>query len=340
MKVMLTGGTGFVGAWTARAIVDAGHEVRYLVRTPAKLADSAQALGLETSDHVVGDIADADAVDAAMVGCDAVVHCAAVVALGPDAAEEMSRTNLAGAHNVVGKAVDRGLDPVVYVSSLAAVFEPRLPLLSADLPVAPGLDAYGASKAEVEHYVRDLQDQGAPVVITYPGAVLGPPAGQMSGEATEGIEKAMAMRIVPGRRSAWTVCDVRDLGRIHAALLEPGRGPRRFAAGGIRIEAREIARLLSEVSGRRLVHLPVPDALLRGFGRVEDRLHLGTPITYPRMQYYTRMPEADNEPLETELGVRFRPPRETLRDAVEGLRALGRLQRGEASRAAAPRIPG
>ena len=43
------------------------------------------------------------------------------------------------------------------------------------------------------------------------------------------------------------------------------------------------------------------------------------------MEYFTRMPEADNGPIEQELGVRFRPPRETITDAVAGLRALGRL---------------
>jgi nucleoside-diphosphate-sugar epimerase len=325
VKVLVTGGTGFVGAWTARAIVDAGHQVRYLVRTPDKLGPTAGALGLDTTDHVVGDITDADSVREALGGCDAVVHCAAVVAIGPDAAERMSRTNLAGARNVLGQAVELGLDPVVHVSSLAAVFEPDLSLLTADLPVAGGLDGYGVSKAEVEVYVRGLQEQGAPVVITYPGMVLGPPAGSQAGEATEGVEKGARMRLIPGRAAAWTVCDVRDLGRVHAAVLEPGRGPRRYAAGGVRIDAHEIAELLTDATGRRMVHLPVPDALLRGFGRVQDRLHLGTPMTAARMDYYTRMPEADNGPVERELGVRFRSPRETLHDAVAGLRRLDRL---------------
>lgn len=325
MKVLVTGGTGFVGAWTARAIVDAGHEVRYLVRTPEKLETSVGALGLDTSDHVVGDITEAGSVRAALTGCDAVVHCAAVVAFGPDAAEEMTRTNLAGARNVLGQAVELGLDPVVHVSSIAAVFDPRLSLLTADLPVAAGLDDYGVSKAEVEVYARELQEQGAPVVTTYPGMVLGPPAGNQAGEATEGIEKGIKMRVIPGRRAAWTVCDVRDLGRVHAATLEPGRGPRRYAAGGARIGAREIAEVMSEASGRRLLHLPVPDAVLRGLGRTQDRLHLHTPVTASRMQYYTRMPEADNGPVERELGVCFRPPRETITDAVAGLRRLGRL---------------
>ena len=225
MRILVTGGTGFVGAWTSRAVQDAGHQVRFLVRDPAKLAVSAGALGVTTSDHVVGDMTDAEAVRRALDGCDAVVHCAAVVALDPAAAGRMARANLAGAGNVLGLAVERGLDPVVHVSSIAAVFRPDLDLLTGDLPLAEGLDAYGRSKAEVEAYARGLQDAGAPVQITYPGMVVGPPAGQMLGEATDGVRAAVRMRVIPGRGAAWTVCDVRDLGRVHAALLRPGRAP-------------------------------------------------------------------------------------------------------------------
>ncbi|GAA1941159.1 NAD-dependent epimerase/dehydratase family protein [Nocardioides marmoribigeumensis] len=325
MKVLLTGGTGYVGAWTAKACVDAGHEVRYLVRTPEKLARSAGALGLDTSDHVVGDITDSGSVRRAMEDCEAVIHCAAVVALGPEDAEWMSRTNLEGARHVLGQAVEQGLDPVVHCSSAAALFRPGLPVLTADLPVLGGLDDYGRSKGEVEEYARSLQSAGAPVVCTYPVMVLGPPAGDQLGEANEGLLKGLRLRMLPGTGATWTVCDVRDLGRAHAALLEPGRGPRRYVTGGVTVPVREAARVLSEVSGRRVLHVPVPDAALRGFGRLQDRLRLGTPMTASAMEYYTRMPDADNEPMRTDLGVEFRDPRETLADACDGLRRLGHL---------------
>ncbi len=325
MRVLLTGGTGYVGAWTARACVDAGHQVRYLVRTPGKLAKAAGALGLDTSDHVVGDITDAGSVRAALEGCDAVVHCAAVVALGPDDADWMCETNLTGARNVLGQAVELGLDPVVHCSSAAALFRPGLDLLTADLPVLGGLDDYGRSKGQVEEYARSLQAAGAPVVTTYPVMVLGPPAGEQLGEANEGLLKGLRLRMLPGTGATWTVCDVRDLGRAHAALLEPGRGPRRYVTGGVTLPVRDAARILTEVSGRRVVHVPVPDAALRGFGRLQDRLHLGTPMTASAMEYYTRMPDADNGPMERELGVAFRDPRETLADACDGLRRLGHL---------------
>ena len=325
VKVLLTGGTGFVGSWTAKAVEDAGHDVRFLVPTPDKLAHSAGALGVDVTDHVVGDITDAESVRGALEGCDAVVHCAALVAIGPGAAERMARTNLDGARNVLGQAVELGLDPAIHVSSLAAVFEPGLTRLTADLPVADGLDDYGASKAAVETYVRDLQDRGAPIHITYPGMVIGPPAGDQLGEATEGVRAASRLRVIPGRDAAWTVCDVRDLGRVHAALLRPGTAPGRWAAGGVRLGVADIVRALALANGRRMVRLPVPDGVLRGFGRVQDRLRLRTPMTGAAMEYYTRMPESDNEPLERELGVTFRDPYETLADAVAGLRDAGML---------------
>jgi nucleoside-diphosphate-sugar epimerase len=325
MRVLVTGGTGFVGSWTAKAVEEAGHQVRFLVRTPEKLAKSAGAIGVDVSDCVVGDIADRESVRDALVGCDAVIHCAAVVAIGRGAAEKMLGTNLEGARNVLGQAVELGLGPAIYVSSIAAVFSTGLSLLTADLPVAKGLDDYGASKACVEEYVRELQGDGAPIHTTYPGMVIGPPAGDQLGEATEGVVAASRLRVIPGRDAAWTVCDVRDLGQVHAALLSHAGAPARWAAGGIRLRAAEIARGLAEANGRRMVHLAVPDGLLRRFGRVQDRLGLHTPLTGAAMEYYTRMPESDNEPLERELGVTFRDPYVTLADAVSGLRAVGKL---------------
>jgi nucleoside-diphosphate-sugar epimerase len=325
VKVLLTGGTGYVGARTAKACFDAGHEVRYLVRTPEKLAQAAGALGLDTSDFVKGDITDAESIRRALEGCDAVIHCAAVVALGPEDAAWMSETNLTGARNVLGQAVEMGLDPVVYCSSAAAVFRPGLEVLTADLPVSGGLDDYGRSKGEVEEYARGLQADGAPVISTYPVMVLGPPAGEQLGEANEGLLKGLKLRMLPGTGASWTVCDVRDLGRAHAAMLEPGRGPRRYVTGGVTVPIREAARILTEVSGRRILHVPIPDGALRGFGRLQDKLHLKTPMTAAAMEYYTRMPDADNGPMRDELGVEFRDPRETIADACDGLRSLGHL---------------
>lgn len=329
MLVLVTGGTGFVGAWTAKAAQQAGHQVRFLVRNPDRLTTSAERIGVDVGDHVVGDIADRAATTAALDGCDAVIHCAAMVSTDPNRADEMLHTNLEGARNVLGEAARAGIDPIVHVSSFTALFRPHLDVLHADLPVVGGSDGYGRSKAAVEAYARGLQDGGAPVNITYPGMVLGPPAGDQFGEAAEGVEAAVKMRGVPGRGAAWIVIDVRDLADLHVALLEPGRGPRRYMAGGQRVPVDTLASMIGAAAGRSLAVYPVPDVALRSAGRLLDVvgpfLPFETPINSAAMQYYTQMPESDDTPSRRDLGIIQRDPADTIADTVEGLRQVGRL---------------
>lgn len=327
MRVLVTGGTGFVGGWTAKAIADVGHSVRFLVRNPDRLQTSVAKLDVDVSDFAVGNITDRVSVRDALRGCDAVVHSAALVAVDPRQTNEMLTTNMQGAQNVLGQAVELGLDPIVHVSSFTALFHPGLAMLTADLPVVGGADGYGTSKAQVEIYARGLQDAGAPVNITYPGMVLGPPVGDQFGEAGEGVRAALQMHAIPGRSAAWLVVDVRDLAALHAALLGPGRGPRRYTAGGHRVPAAELATMLGRVAGTPMVAVPIPDTALRVAGAVLDRagrfLPFGTPFTSAGMQYYTQMPASDDSPSERELGITYREPRETVADTFEALRAAG-----------------
>lgn len=325
MHVLVTGGTGFVGGWTAKAIADAGHSVRFLVRNPDRLQTSVAALGVDTSDYAVGDIKDRESVRKALTGCDAVVHSAALVATDPRQTAQMLATNMEGARNVLGQAVQLGLDPIVHVSSFTALFHPNMGTLTADLPVVGGTDGYGTSKAQVEIYARGLQDAGAPVNITYPGMVLGPPVGDQFGEAGEGVKAALQMHAIPGRSAAWMVVDARDVAAVHAALLEPGRGPRRYMVGGQRVSVTELATMLGEVADTPMVAVPVPDSVLRAAGTVLDfvgpYLPFDNPVTAAGMQYFTQMPASDDSPAENDLGITFHDARTTLADTVAALRS-------------------
>lgn len=329
VRVLVTGGTGFVGAWTAKAVAEAGHHVRFLVRDPARLVTSVAELGVDITDYVQGDIADESSTAAALDDCQAVIHCAAMVSTDPRQAQTMMRTNRDGGRNVLGAAAERGLDPIVHVSSFTALFRPGLDVLHADLPVVGGSDGYGRSKAEVEKYARGLQEAGAPVAITYPGMVLGPPAGNQFGEAAEGVRTALGLRGLPGRGAAWLVVDVRDVAALHVALLTPGKGPRRYTAGGRRIPITELASMIGDAAGRSLRVYPVPDAILRSVGRLTDAvggyLPFDTPLSEAATQYYTQMPRSDDTPSERELGITYRDPRETFADLVSGMRRVGLL---------------
>ena len=330
MRVMVTGATGFVGAWTTKALVDAGHEVRALVRSPDRLDRNLEPIGVEVTDYVVGDMTDAPVVRRAVAGCDAVLHAAAFVSTSRRHAPAMLEANPRGAQLVLGAGLDAGCDPVVHVSSVSALFRPGLDRLHADLPVADAETAYGRSKATAETVARSLQAEGAPVTITYPGGVLGPGAGDAFGESAAGLALLLRIRVSP-RAAHFPIVDVRDVAAVHAAAMVPGRGPRRYLCGGKAVPIPELAAILNDITGCRFAAAPVPGRVMRAVGSAADGLTavvpFHTPITHEAMVVLTQLPPTDDRPAVDELGVHFRPPRDTLADTIASLCEAGRLRR-------------
>jgi uncharacterized protein YbjT (DUF2867 family) len=93
MRVLVTGGTGYVGCHTVAALAGQGHQVRLLVRARDRIAPALDPLGVAGADAVAGDVTSAAAVEEAMLGCDAVVHAAAVFSLDPRQAAVMQQAN-------------------------------------------------------------------------------------------------------------------------------------------------------------------------------------------------------------------------------------------------------
>jgi len=337
---MVTGGTGFVGAHSVRALRQAGHEVTLLVRDPRRIGSNLGPLGVGVGglDHVVGDMGDTAAVTRAMRGCDAVLHSAAMVTLERRRAAEMLAANPAGAKVVLDAAVDAGLDPIVYVSSTSALFAPGIGRLHADLPPTTATSAYGRSKAAAEDHARRHQVDGAPVTITYPAGVVGPSAGTAAGEMAGAIALQLRTGLLPVADGAVSHVDVRDLAAVHAAVMEPGRGPRRFMCGGHHLTMSQLAGIYRRLTGRAFPVLPLPAVSLRGFGRVMDAVMRVTPVdsvlTAEAMTLLTRWVETDDRAIVEELGVALRPPEETLADAILSLLADGAVTRRQAGRLA------
>lgn len=335
MRVMVTGATGFVGSHTAVALLESGHEVRALVRDPAKLARVFEARGIDPPEHVVGDVADAASVERAERGCDAVVHTAAVVAMAAGRAQEVLDTNARGVEHVVGGAVRRGIGHVVYVSSVGALFQPGGPVVTADSPVVPGENAYAKSKSDAEITVRRLQDEGAPIRTVYPTAVIGPEDPGLS-EANHAL-RTFARDVVLLTSGGFQLVDVRDLAGIIVRLVGHDGGPPRYVAGGHYLRWRELADLLDEVTGARVRRLPLPGSWVRIGGHVCDRLKrirdFDFPMTAEGMTYATQWNGADSSKTLAELGIRFRDPDETLFDALRWMVRAGHLDPGCAGKA-------
>jgi dihydroflavonol-4-reductase len=323
MKILVTGGTGFVGSHAVEALVGAGHEVHLLVRNPTKIDAVFKRRGIEIAGHTVGDMADAEAVRNAMTGCEAVLHAAANM-YGDGAVLD---ANVRGVNNAVGIACELGLDPILYISTIAAMYPPPGDVIRVDDPIVNLKTTYGQSKAEGERYARELQASAKPVVTIYPAAIYGPDDPGM-GEPLKGLRDALRFGW-PITATGVSIIDVRDLASLVVACLEPNLGPRRFMAGGHYISWPRFADICDEITGRHTRRVPLPPLVLRGVGRLLDLAKRVVPFEYPLTHeaslMMTNFAPCDSRPTLEQLDVTFRPTEETIADAIRWLYEQGEI---------------
>jgi len=343
VRVALTGGTGYVGSFTAKALIEAGHTPRALVRSADKLTARLEALGVDPGkvDVVVGDMTDAAAAQSAVEGCDAAIHAAAAVAvLNRSEAERAYDINVTGTRNVLDASLAAACDPIVHVSSVAVFGHDGPPVITAEDPVTKSDNPYTRSKAVADEYARALQADGKPIVIAYPGGVTGPAAGDSYGEVADGFVSMLKTGCLVTNAGGIDVIDVRDLAAALVAMLQPGRGPRRYTVGGRFVGLPEIGALIRELTGRRFPVLPVPGGVFRGLGRATDRVRRVAPFetvfTEEAMQALTLARPTEDSAVEQDLGVHYRDVTETVAASLRALydggllsaRHVGRIATG------------
>ncbi len=328
MRVLVTGGTGFVGACITAELVDAGHDARLLVRRPEQVPVSLAPYGVAVGDVVAGDVLDGEAVRRALDGCDAVVHAAAVFSLDSRRAEEILRTNVRAAELVLAGAVERGVDTVVHISSTIALTRyggsgPDLPL--GDLPYP-----YAQSKIASEKVARRLQTAGAPVVTVYPGGVLGP-HDPYRGDQSERLRWQVLGRMGMWPRGGAHMVDVRTVSQVVGAVIADGHRPRRFVVPGYHATGELLFSTLEKVTGRRFPHVILPPWAVRPpiralevvQRRLPGRLHM--PAELEGVELTIRDTRLDDTPARDELGVEPLPFDQTVRDTIVWLVESGRL---------------
>ncbi len=327
MLVLVTGATGFVGSHAVAALRRHGHDVRILVRDPGRVAGALGAHGVR-AEVVQGDMTDPVAVAAAVKGCDAAIHAAGEVGVEGGTGPKTT-ANVDGVRTVIGAALEAQLDPVVYTSTITVHLPTTESVITPHSPLAEPLSTYGASKRDAELLVRKWQGQGAPVTSFTIGGVYGPISPHLDGSFGAILAALETFMLVPP--GGLGVVDVRDLTTMLSRAVEPGRGPRRFLAGGQYVTWAQWTQALGVAAGVDVGHQEVTAAEMIDLGRQFDRLRAegrsSAPLSEEAAIIMTSGVPTDDSATLVELGCRYRPLAETFADTVEYLRAIGRLAR-------------
>ena len=328
MRILLTGASGFLGRRLANALA-ARHELRLLLRPTARRE------GLPAAEVVAGDVADPAAVEAAVAGCEGIVHGAALVRiLAPRS--EFERVNVGGTEAVLAAARRHGVGRLLHVSSFMALGAteggPGGELDETAEPAdRPWINEYERTKTLADRLVRRAAEDGLPALLLYPTVIYGP------GDLTEGnLVVRHLLDLAAGRVPAllgrperrWNYVHVDDVVAGAVAALERGRPGDRYLLGGENVRLDAFYRLLSELGGIRVPSRRLPDAVATLFGALAKggaRLAGGTPrLTPDLVEVYRHDWAYRSTTAEAELGYRPRSLATGLAETIAWLRAEGR----------------
>jgi len=332
MKVLVTGGTGFVGSALVRHLLTAGYEVRVLARHK-KNRFLLEGLDVEVFD---GDIISPEAVDRAVKDCSIVFDAASIYAFYPfweKDARALYKINVQGTINLLNAALKYKVERFIHTSTVAVINREPVGRPADEFT---GFDYskgshYARSKFLAEQEVLKFSKKGLPAIILNPAIVIGERDYKPtpSGEA---IVKFLNHSYPGYFDTTWAVADVDDVARAHISAIKNGTiGERYILCNKKHYTLKEIFNFLEDISGVRAPRINIPYFLLFIFVHIDEFLSCKIFKKKPLMptegvKFCKNSIHYDNSKAVNELGYSPTPIKETLGKAVSWYRKNGYIQ--------------
>ena len=256
MRILITGGTGFLGSHLCRRMLQDGHEVRVLSR----LTSSPTALNGIPVECVLGDVTDVESVKRAVQACDWVIHAAA--SLG-DAKLDMDRqwqVNVEGTRYAVQACLEHNVKRLLHISSVAALGVPEDPARPASEDYPFNLQVSGSpyplSKHRAEEVVLAGVERGLDAVIVNPAFIFGPHGQRYHGVGM--LHKVRRSWLVTYFGGGLCAVHVLDVVEGIVAALRHGRKGQHYILGGENLPFRALFERSARALQLRRQLVPVP----------------------------------------------------------------------------------
>jgi len=280
MKILVTGGGGFLGQVLCRGLRDRGHEV---VSFNRGRYDALDRLGVA---QVQGDLAERDAVIAAAAGCEAIFHNAAKAGAW-GSYESYHLANVVGTQNVIDACRAHGIGRLVYTSTPSVTHRKTHPVEGGTADTVPYGDhlkaPYAATKQVAEKLVIAANDTALATVSLRPRLIWGVGDNQLLPRLVERA-KAGRLRFVGDGNNRIDTTYVDNAAQAHFDAFEhlrPGAacaGRAYFVSNGEPRTVREIVNGLLDAAGAPLVDKTIPFGVAYAAGVVCEGLWHALPL--------------------------------------------------------------
>ena len=254
-RILVTGGSGFIGQHLVSELVGRGRQVRVLdVRLPTR--------PMAAVDYVEGSVLDRARVQEALADIDEVYHLAAHPGMWKRDRAEFHAINFQGTENVLAAARRCGIGRFLHCSTESILFrstEPgSVPAEDARLSVGEMPGPYTRSKMLADQLALDAAASGFPVIVGCPTMPIGthdhnttPPTQMLRHFLGGGWLRLYLDFIV-------NLVDVRDVALGLILAMEKGRIGNRYVLGGDSLPLGHVLSLMAAISGRRKLFVPIP----------------------------------------------------------------------------------
>ncbi|MFL6816159.1 MAG: NAD-dependent epimerase/dehydratase family protein [Bradyrhizobium sp.] len=315
-KVLVTGGSGFIGQHLVSTLVGRGRQVRVLdVRSPTFARPEVE--------YVAGSVLDPSVVDVCLRDVDQVYHLAALPGMWVPTKTDFHAVNCRGTKIVISAARKRGVAKLLHCSTESILFRrsPSDDVAQDSLSAARDMPGpYTRSKMLAEQLALQAARSGFPVVIGTPTMPIGPHDHNLTPPT------AMLRHFLGGRFQLYldfivNLVDVRDVAAGLVLAMERGQAGHRYVLGGESIRLKKILRLVTAIRGRSRLHMPVPGGVAKTAAAVlefiSDHVTRRPPSgTAEGVRIALRATGLSSKKAERELGYTARPVEPALRETL------------------------